>query len=418
MDFINDVITLQELKDTFAEADVVNESVSHPGEKFGLFTFSEDDDEKFFYDNDNAHESEQYQQWKHNKKVREQIEHDDPKLISLKIGYEEGYYGIYCPHDGWEAGGKRIGKMTHLKELAFFDTNLMKDYSTDYSIDAPKEEEEMKQFFRGISCNRSIEKMSFYNCDTYGGELFTMLVPFLRNNNNFESLTAWVDYEDDIPFLSQALSKFDSLRELVLSLDCEDYELEGIFSELSHHKNLRSLRVVRVGKSCCVDTGYLGRDSCTALAALLKDPEIKLELLDLSGTSIEEESAHFLAEALAGNISLKDLHLGEHSSMSGSGWDTVCAALQKTRSELECLSLEGMSKDGKFPPQLANALSKHKQLKKLDLSDNRNAIPTEEWKAIFTGLQTSKCMLVDLNLCLTSLHDDATSYLVKILSES
>ena len=241
-----------------------------------------------------------------------------------------------------------------------------------------------------------------------------MLVPFLRNNNNFESLTAWVDYEDDIPFLSQALSKFDSLRELVLSLNCEDYELEGIFSELSHHKNLRSLRV---GKSCR-DTGYLGRDSCTALAALLKDPEIKIELLDLSGTSIEEESAYFLAEALAGNISLKDLHLGEHSSMSGSGWDTVCAALQKTRSELECLSLEGMSKDGKFPPQLANALSKHKQLKKLDLSDNRNAIPTEEWKAIFTGLQTSKCMLVDLNLCLTSLHDDATSYLVKILSES
>ena len=52
-DLINDFITLGELKNSFVEADVVNESVSHRGEKYGLLRFF-DDDEEFYYDNDNA----------------------------------------------------------------------------------------------------------------------------------------------------------------------------------------------------------------------------------------------------------------------------------------------------------------------------------------------------------------------------
>ena len=111
-------------------------------------------------------------------KVRRQIECDDPDLVELKIERRIVRGRIYVPHaDDWENVGKIIGRNTHLKVL---------DFSDLYGGLVAKED--VEKFFRGVANNRSIQKLILDGCNLFGGELFSILIPFFKSNRNFECL--------------------------------------------------------------------------------------------------------------------------------------------------------------------------------------------------------------------------------------
>ena len=122
----DDIITLRELKDKFAGKSVTTVRPDYSRDHTHFF----DDDELFYYNNDDDDDEAQYYlYWKHEKKVRRQIESDDPGLASLDIGFEtfcgrpEEFGGIYTPRD-WGESGKLIGRMTKLRELSFCNTGF------------------------------------------------------------------------------------------------------------------------------------------------------------------------------------------------------------------------------------------------------------------------------------------------------
>ena len=120
------------------------------------------------------------------------------------IGVTEGFSS---PHDdNWERLGESIGKNTQLSELTMTRVHIAK--------------EDLEKFFHGIAHNRSIRTLSFRYSSLSGGELFNIMVPFFKNNLNFEWLKqdcCCLNHECRLPFVS-ALAKFDSLKELILTV--------------------------------------------------------------------------------------------------------------------------------------------------------------------------------------------------------
>ena len=149
--------------------------------------------------------------------------------------------------------------------------------------------------------------MILCDCNLFGGELFSILIPFFKNNRNFECLEINGCYlgRDGIRLLASVLVEFDSLKEFEFS--CSTDESQEFIQALAGHSGLKEL-ILR--------DSPVGRNGCAALANLLLNPSIKLVVLDLDGNRIDDEMAVVLATGLAGNKTLKDLNLGHNHSIT------------------------------------------------------------------------------------------------------
>jgi len=255
--------------------------------------------------------------------------------------------------------GKNIRKNTKLRELSLHNTSMGEGIF---------EREDMENFLRGISCNKSIRKLSFHRAVLYGGDIFNMLVPFFKTNQNFESLeiSEGCFEPGDHSMLISALSEFSSLKELMLDGFGVQFEVEQaiveIITALSGHLDFRSLHFRGID---------IGQKGCTALANFLQNPKSKLIALDLSSSFlISDEDADILASGLTGNSTLKDINLGGDSQLTRKGWQTIFAAMQ-TSGCLENISLRRAtySSNDCLGVSLVKCLSKSTQLKSLNLSN-------------------------------------------------
>ena len=115
------------------------------------------------------------------------MERNDPTLTELEVGTLTGNpnWGWTAPHsfqpiqpdDGdWGAYGKVIGSNTSLKKIKFGNFSAIG-------------QECIRSFFLGFALNRSIQQLSFYNCDlSVFDDAWTMLIPFFVHNKSFERL--------------------------------------------------------------------------------------------------------------------------------------------------------------------------------------------------------------------------------------
>ena len=136
--------------------------------------------------------------------------------------------------------------------------------------------EELEKIFRGIACNRSIKKLIFRYNSLFDGELFNIMLPFFKNNHNFECLEldgCHLEHECRLPFLS-ALAEFDSLKELNF-FRCQidnDNEARELIGALTGHSGLKKLMLCDV---------WIGWNGCAVLSTLLQNPELELIVLEL-----------------------------------------------------------------------------------------------------------------------------------------
>ena len=123
----------------------------------------------------------------------------DPDLTNLTINKYN-----YLPHDGdWERDGNAIGGNVHINELCFA-----------FNLGTVVARDKFKSFCRGLANNKSIERLGIYCC-CFGGEIFTMLVPFFQQNSN---LRCFVIDSGSVAgncasMLSDSLTRFNTLRE-------------------------------------------------------------------------------------------------------------------------------------------------------------------------------------------------------------
>ena len=179
--------------------------------------------------------------------------------------------------------------------------------------------ENLEAFCSGLSHNRSLRFLMMEDFD-FDRARMEILRPFVVENYNLTDLrlhSCGVDNQD-IQMLSNAFclrSTPSSIKSIAITGPIINNEsVQGIV-ELSN--NCPHLKKLDLSYSRIRDQG------CNELAVLLQNPESKLKCLHLNDNYIGNEGALVLANAIAGNNTLKRLDL-DHSlgdAITASEWD-------------------------------------------------------------------------------------------------
>ncbi|XP_051865273.1 NACHT, LRR and PYD domains-containing protein 3-like isoform X2 [Pristis pectinata] len=113
----------------------------------------------------------------------------------------------------------------------------------------------------------------------------------------------------------------------------------------------------------------LGDSGVKLVCAALRNPDCKVQTLDLRVNGLTASCAQDLASALGTNCSLINLYLG-FNQLGDLGMEQVSVALGKLDSKIERLILRGTSLTDACTEKLASALSTIPSLKELDLGKN------------------------------------------------
>ncbi|XP_072552306.1 NACHT, LRR and PYD domains-containing protein 3-like [Salminus brasiliensis] len=158
-----------------------------------------------------------------------------------------------------------------------------------------------------------------------------------------------------------------------------------------------------------------GDSGVKVLSDLLKDPDCKLEILQLWGCNLTEKSCTAIASALISK-SLKELDLS-NNELQDSGVKKLCAGLESPDCKLETLRLWGCDLTEKSCAALAAALSSDtSSLRELDLRNNQ--LRDSGVKKLSAGLENLHCKLEKLGLHNCSIRGEGCAALVKALKSN
>lgn len=365
--------------------------------------------------------------------------------------------GSFLPRVGyWKSFGEMIGRNTHIKELTLSLPKTLGLGSLLGSVTGPVSDSELIDFFRGLSSNRSVEKMylrsdrdSFYN-----GDFFTALMPFFKNNNYLIALD-----------ISGLFMSGEAATILATSLDGKDLELTLSGVLISTDAGWQAIFRATKGRSTVkLDLGSLNeRQSLTGsilaglgrwqvitmriaveralagawvkgntiktlnlancimslegrqkLFAALRSPHCRLEELVLCNCGLNNDDAISLSSALSGNHTIKTLNLACNRNITHLGWRPVLDSLQRQHSAVESLDLSESRIDDETADSIARALV-NGSLQKMDLSSSQGRITGAGWQAFAVILQNPRVMLETLNLRFIS---DAPSDIARYIAEA
>ncbi|XP_072132691.1 uncharacterized protein [Mobula birostris] len=137
----------------------------------------------------------------------------------------------------------------------------------------------------------------------------------------------------------------------------------------------------------------LGDSGVKLLSAVLRDPNCKLQILGLWNVGLTDSGAEDLASALRTNQSLTELDLGSND-LGDSGVKLVSAALRDPESKLQKLDLTRVELTDSGAEDLAFALSTNRSLRELDLS--KNTLGDSGVKFLSEALRDPECKLQSL----------------------
>jgi len=288
------------------------------------------------------------------------LKRNDPSVTRVWMPFESNsYYSRRCD---WVTEGKWIGQNIHLKRLDVTDLLLdERDDSYDY------DRQQFEAFCRGLSLNRSINRLHMENLRHFGNDsTFMTIFPFIQHNHQLRYL--------EINNCPDTCCD-ENVRSIVLALsNCNKCTLWGfsfwgnqlidewagkLIESLDDHRNLTKL---------LISGNRIGIIGCAALAGLLQNPTSKLKELDIGNNHIDDECCvTFLAGAFAKNTSLKKLSLGNNGSLSqgrqrgcsisSAGWKALFTSFPNQNSVLEELDLADNSIDDEGATELEKALA-------------------------------------------------------------
>ena len=275
----------------------------------------------------------------------------------------------YVPEGANDMGwlGYFVGKNEHLEEVVIYCFIPTSGSSV---------RDVMEPFFRGISHNKSIQEIYLFGSDViWGGEVFTMLTPFFKNNHNLTNIIInECDFGDEggrLFALAIGSSTHKSLKKV--QLENNNISAEGmvdIITALSMHPNLNSLNLI---------ANRLRKNGCVALATLLQCSAKELQNLLISGNDIDDEGIEALVPALVNCNHLKELYLCNNPSITTRGWQSH-ATLLESNSILEQISIGHNDIDDRAVAAFASALTNNHTLNTLELDYNPSISPVG-WEA-------------------------------------
>ncbi|XP_078058256.1 NACHT, LRR and PYD domains-containing protein 3-like [Mustelus asterias] len=206
----------------------------------------------------------------------------------------------------------------------------------------------------------------------------------------------------DCAVLSHVIGLCDTIKHLDLercNIQCEGLQRLG---PILHKCQELSLRLNKVG-----DSGV------KLLSAALRNPECKIQKLDLDANALTDSCAEDLASALSTNRSLIDLNLGGNK-LGDSGVKLLSVALRNPDCKIQKLHLSGNDLTDSCAEDLASALSTKRSL--IDLNLGENNLGDSGVKLLSVALRNPDCKIQKLNLSLNELTDSCAEDLASALS--
>jgi len=298
---------------------------------------------------------------------------NDSRITIQEVECEED---DYTPEGAYDMGwlGYFIGKNNHLKEL-------------DLSSFTRADTELIEPLLRGVNNNKSIDKLNFYGTDLLGGRVFTMLVPFFTNNDNFVTISTeeCVLGEEEARLLALAIGSFNSLTDLtIINADIADEGLVEIITALSMHPNMKGL---------CLNGNQLQKNGCKALSNLLKYSCTEFEHLNLDNNEMDDEGIDALVPALKKSSNLRKLMMNDNPSITTKGWRHLASILEAPNSKLNELYIMGNNigmasnniKD-EVVASFASSLVNNRSFLSMGIYDNNETITEKGWRSLLNLL--------------------------------
>eukprot|EP00062_Callorhinchus_milii_P026561 gi/632988815/ref/XP_007883316.1/ PREDICTED: NACHT, LRR and PYD domains-containing protein 3-like [Callorhinchus milii] len=148
-----------------------------------------------------------------------------------------------------------------------------------------------------------------------------------------------------------------SLQDNRLTADCAD----DLASALKTNRSPTELYM---------NNNKLGDTGVKRLCEALRDPECKLQILELKSNNLTADCTEALASVLSTNHSLTELGL-RSNALGDSGVKRLCAALRKTACKLQTLRLQDNSLTSECTEDLASALITNHSMTELNLYNNK-----------------------------------------------
>ncbi|XP_062871424.1 NACHT, LRR and PYD domains-containing protein 12-like [Trichomycterus rosablanca] len=198
-----------------------------------------------------------------------------------------------------------------------------------------------------------------------------------------------------------------SRKALLFRCNLTEKSREALSSVLISNSNLKELDL----------TGNDLQDSgLELLSAGLKDPNCKLETLKLCVCNLTERSCEALSSVLSSNSNLRELNLTEND-LQDSGVELLSAGLKDPNCKLETLNVALCNLMKKSCAVLSEVLDSNvSSLKELDLSDNQ--LQDSGVKLLSAGLQNPHCKLELLRLIKCHMTDEGCAALVSALTSN
>ena len=292
---------------------------------------------------------------------------DETNILYIRDHHDGESYTDYCPEGTYDMGwlGYFIGKNGHLQKL------VIEPFEPPSGLSV---RDVIVPFLKGVKCNTSIREIGFYFMDLLGGEMFTILTPFFKNNHNLTNITIMgCDFGDEggrllalaIGNCKHRFCTPGSCKSLQ-KLDLQDNNIteEGmvdIITSLSLHPHLEYLDF---------EGNHLRKIGCVALATLLRCSATELQYLDISNNEINDEGIEALVPALATCSHLEELQLFNNPSITTRGWQSLASILESPSCNLTMLNISCNNIDDGILAVFSSALMNNHTLKTLLLYDN------------------------------------------------
>ncbi|XP_078057451.1 NACHT, LRR and PYD domains-containing protein 3-like [Mustelus asterias] len=205
----------------------------------------------------------------------------------------------------------------------------------------------------------------------------------------------------DCAVLSHVIGHCDTIKHLDLwgcDILCEGFQRLG---PILHKCQELSLGLNKVG-----DSGV------KLLSTALRNPECKIQKLDLHGNNLTDSCAEDLASSLSTNRSLIDLNLDENK-LGDSGVKLLSVALRNPDCKIQKLDLNFNGLTDSCAEDLASALSTNRSL--IDLNLGGNKLGDSGVKLLFVALRNPECKIQKLDLANTALTDSCAEDLASAL---
>ncbi|XP_072132798.1 NACHT, LRR and PYD domains-containing protein 3-like isoform X2 [Mobula birostris] len=206
----------------------------------------------------------------------------------------------------------------------------------------------------------------------------------------------------DCAVLSHVIGLCDTIKHFNLEnchIQCEGIQRLG--------PGLHKCQELRLGENKLGDSGV------KLVSAALRNPECKIQKLWLNNVGLTDSGAQDLISALSTNPSLTELNLSANE-LGDSGVKLVSAALRNPECKIQKLELIRVGLTDSGVEDLASALSTNPSLTELHLSNNK--LGDSGVKLVCAALRNPECKLQKLELYNVGLSDSGAEDLVSALS--